>query len=125
MSLVPLTITHAGGTRSFDLYQVAPRSRSYAVQFEVVKELPRRARVIGDRLENPSTVDVSVYIQESSLASSYALAYVVIDECESASLVKTHEGDTVVDGIVAANVSPDGLGVRLVLSFAPTTGGYL
>jgi hypothetical protein len=95
------------------------------VQFEVVKELPRRARVIGDRLENPSTVDVSVYIQESSLASSYALAYVVIDECESASLVKTHEGDTVVDGIVAANVSPDGLGVRLTLSFAPTSGGYL
>lgn len=120
-ALRQLVITHSGGTRTLELYQVSTRSRSFAATPEVVKGSPRRTRVIGDRGENPSELSVSVYVQEASLAASYALAYTIIGECESATSVEYHEGEQLVDGIVSAGVTPDGLGVRLALSFAPTS----
>jgi hypothetical protein len=83
-ALRQLVITHAGGTRVLELYQVSTRSRSFSSTPEVVKGSPRRTRVIGDRGENPSELSVSVYVQEPSFRGSYALAYDVIAECESA-----------------------------------------
>ncbi len=118
-ALVPLTITHAGGTRVLPLYVTQSRLRSFEVSFETVKVTPRSTRVIGDRLENPSELVFSVYLQEASQGVSYVLAYAIIDECESASSVEYHEGEQLVDGIVGAGVVPDGLGVRLTLRFAP------
>lgn len=76
--------------------------------------------MIGDRFENPSELSVTVYVQEASFAGSYVLAQQIITECETATTVSYHEGDQLVDGILGAGVTPDGLGVRLSLSFAPT-----
>jgi hypothetical protein len=104
-----------------ELYQVSTRSRSFSATPEVVKGSPRRTRVIGDRGENPSELSVSVYLQQASFSGSYALAYDVIAECESATRVSYHEGVQEVSGIVNAGVTPDGLGVRLNISFAPTS----
>jgi hypothetical protein len=64
---------------------------------------------------------VTVYLEEASLAASYALAYEIIGECESASRVSYHEGTQEVSGILNAGVAVDGLGVRVSLSFAPTS----
>jgi hypothetical protein len=119
-ALRQLVITHAGGTRVLELYQVSTRSRSFSSTPEVVKGSPRRTRVIGDRGEDPSELSVSVYVQEPSFRDSYALAYDVIAECESATRVSYHEGVQEVSGIVNAGVTPDGLGVRVSISFAPT-----
>ena len=118
-ALVPLTITHAGGTRVLPLYVTPARTRGYAVTFESTRAVARQSRVVGDRLENPSELVFTVYLQEVNQAASFALAYVVIDECESASSVVYHEGEQLVDGIVGAGVAPEGLGVRLTLRFAP------
>lgn len=123
-ALRQLVVTHSGGTRTLELYRVDSRSRSFAARGEVVKGTPRRTRVIGDRLENPSELSVTVYLEEATLAASYALAYVVIGECESASSVSYHEGVQLVDGITRAGVAVDGLGVRVSLSFAPTSAAF-
>ena len=118
-ALVPLKITHSGGARVLPLYTTQSRTRSFAVSFETVKSTPRRTRVLGDLFENPSKLVFSVYLQEVNQSVSYALAYAIIDECESASAVEYHEGEQLVDGILGATVAPDGLGVRLTLRFAP------
>jgi len=120
-ALRSLVVTHAGGVRVLPLYQVSTRTRSFAARGEVVKGSPRRTRVIGDRLEDPSELSVTVYIEEASLALSYALAYTVIEECESATSVSYHEGVQLVDGITRAAVAVDNLGVRVSISFAPTS----
>ena len=122
-ALRQLVIVHSGGTRTLELYRVDTRSRSFSARGEVAKGTPRRTRVIGDRLENPSELSVTAYIEEATLSASYALAFTVIDECESASSVAYHEGTQVVDGITRAGVAVDGLGVKLSLSFAPTSAG--
>jgi hypothetical protein len=103
------------------LYQVDTRTRSFSATGQIPKGSPRRTRVIGDRLENPSELAVTVYIEEASLALSYALAFAVIEECESATSVSYHEGVQLVDGITRAAVAVDGLGVRVSISFAPTS----
>jgi len=120
-ALRSLVITHAGGTRVLPSYTVANRTRSFAVSLETARGSGRRTRVLGDRLENPSELTVTAFIQEATQAASYVRAYDVVDECESASSVSYHEGVQVVDGIVGASVTPDGLGVRLTLRFAPTS----
>jgi hypothetical protein len=103
------------------LYQVGTRTRSFSARGEVAKGSPRRTRVIGDRLEDPTELSVTVYLEEASLALSYALAYAVIEECESATSVSYHEGVQLVDGITRAAVAVDNLGVRVSISFAPTS----
>jgi hypothetical protein len=119
-ALRSLVIVHSGGTRTLELYRVRSRTRSFAITAERARGAGAGTRVIGDRLENPSTLDVDVYLEEPTLSQSYGLAYVIIDECESATSVEYHEGEQLVDGITRAGVAPDGLGVRLSLSFAPT-----
>jgi hypothetical protein len=123
-ALRSLVITHAGGTRVLPSYTVANRTRLFAVTLESTRGTVRQTRVIGDRLENPSELTVTAFIQEASQAASYVRAYDVIDECESASSVSYHEGVQVVDGIVGASVTPDGLGVRLTLRFAPVSAAF-
>jgi hypothetical protein len=76
-------------------------------------------------LENPSPLSVTAYLEEASLAASYALAYEIIGECESASRVSYHEGVQEVSGILNAGVAVNGLGVRVSLSFAPTSTDML
>jgi hypothetical protein len=120
-ALVPLTITHSGGSRVLPLYTTASRTRSFAVSFETVKSTPRRTRVIGDLLENPSELVFSVYLQEVNQSVSYALAFTIISEAETATTVTYHEGVQFVNGIMGSSVAPDGLGVRLTLRFAPTS----
>jgi hypothetical protein len=80
--------------------------------------------VIGDFLENPSALSVSVYLEEASLGASYALAYTIIGECESATSVSYHEGVQAVDGITRAGVAVNGLGVLVSISFAPTSASF-
>jgi hypothetical protein len=120
-ALRSLVVTHSGGTRVLPLYQVATRTRSFSATGQIPKGSPRRTRVIGDRLEDPSELSVTVYLEEASLALSYALAYAVIEDCESATSVSYHEGVQLVDGITRAAVAVDNLGVRVSISFAPTS----
>jgi hypothetical protein len=123
-ALRSLVIVHSGGTRTLELYRVANRTRSFAVTAERARGAGAGTRIIGDRLENPSPLSVTVYVEEASLAASYALAYEIIGECESASRVSYHEGVQLVGGILNAGVAVDGLGVRVSLSFAPTSGVF-
>ena len=116
-----LVIVHSGGTRTLELYRVGSRTRSFALTPERVKGSSGNTRVIGDFLENPSELSVSVYLEEASLGASYTLAYTIIGECESATSVSYHEGVQSVDGITRAGVAVDGLGVRVSISFAPTS----
>jgi hypothetical protein len=106
------------------LYQVGTRTRSFSARGEVAKGTPRQTRVIGDRLEDPSELGVTVYIEEATLGASYTLAYTIVGECESATSVSYHEGVQAVDGITRAGVAVDGLGVRISISFAPTSASF-
>jgi hypothetical protein len=115
-----LAIVHSGGTRTLELYRVASRTRSFALTAERAKGTGS-TRVLGDLLEDPSELSVSVYLEEASLGASYALAYTIIGECESATSVSYHEGVQAVAGITRAGVAVDGLGVRVSISFAPTS----
>jgi hypothetical protein len=124
-ALRQLVIVHSGGTRTLELYRVDSRSRSFSARGEVAKGTPRRTRVIGDRLENPSELSVTAYLEEATLGASYALAQQIITECETASGVLYHEGVQAVNGITRAGVDVDGLGVKVSLSFAPTTATVL
>lgn len=120
--MVSLTVTHAGGTRSVESYRVTRYPRSWAATPEAVPEAYSRhgMRVWGDEREDPVALEVTAHVVAATLAGAYALAYQVVRECETATVVGTHLGVRAVNGLLGYTVRPDGAAeVEVQLAFAP------
>ena len=106
------------GEREFTGYRMSPRARAFALH-------PQRAagggvRIIGDKLEDPSdlAVTVSVSAETGGLPAAYQLAYGIISEAERATLVTLHAGSFVVAGLTGYDLQPVVDTVDLTLRFA-------
>lgn len=122
MSMVSLSITHAGGVRELIAYQVEPQGRSWARTLEAVPERfsVHGIRAWGDGLENPSAVVVRASVPAATLPAAIALAYDIVRESGSATAVVTHQGARSVAGLLGFDMRPDGADVvSLSLRFAP------
>jgi len=121
--VTPFVITHAGGTSQFDIYTIAPRSRSYAVEARATSysDIPR---IDGDLLEIPNVVTVRVFIDEPTLSDAYDAAYAIIADARTASQIETYEGVLLVDGVMLATIDVERPHVFLTLAFAPLGPGY-
>jgi hypothetical protein len=124
-SLKPLIIVTAINREVLPSYTVANRTRSYAVSLEKLRAVSRRTRAIGDRLQNPSELTVTVFLQEATPAESFTAAYRLVELVEDATAVLYHEGAQAVSGLLGANVTADGLGARVTLRFAPSSAAFI
>jgi len=118
-----LTITHAGGTRVIDSYVVPAGTREWAYELEAIPEAysTHGIRVWGDRLERPSALVVEGAIPAATLAAAYRIAYTVVNEAETATVVQTHLGTRAVDGLLGFLARPERHNVVLLtLRFMPT-----
>ena len=112
-----LTITHAGGVR------VWLHAQTNAINVGYSTRASRRApggfvRRTGDGLANPAPLPVRLHVHESTLAASYALAYTLVSEMESATSVESDSGTHSLAGIQSFRMRPEGLGVRLEAELA-------
>ena len=112
-----LTITHAGGVRVWLHAQTNAINVGYSTRAS--KRVPggfvRRA---GDGFANPAPLPVRLHVHEGTLAASYALAYTLVSEMETATQVESDSGTHSLAGIQSFRMRPEGLGVRLEAELA-------
>ena len=122
--MIPLTITHAGGVRELLPYTMQPLSRSFARAF-----VPNVGRIaghaplvaLGDEMQVPTEIAVTVTVEGGSLAGAYALAYRIAQEAEAATAVAWHWGSVSIRAFLGFDVRPDADRVLLVLRWLPSS----
>lgn len=118
--MTAFVMLHAGGLRRLPGYSVPEVRRQVSVT--LVPNAGGGTSVFGDRLVVPDVFPVSVSVAGGTLEASYRLAYGIVREAEAATLVRTHWGDVLVDGIRGYSMQPSALSVWLTLEFLPTSG---
>lgn len=118
MSWTPLQFTHGAGTRTVLAYAVPARARQAALT--PVRARGGGVRVLGDGLEVPTPLVVTAEVPAASLAAAYALAYAIVAEAETATSVRTHEGDVGVRALLGYAMTPEAASVLLTLRWAPS-----
>ena len=119
MTYEKVSIVHAGGTRALD-YAVPSVRRQMSLRAGTNRG-GEGSIVTGDGFEQPAAYTITVIVEAGSLQAAYALAYAIISEAETATLVTAHwPGEQTVDGLLGYRVEPDALRVRLTLDFAAT-----
>lgn len=108
--------TLAGSPRVVQAYLASEATTRFALSAE--ETTPGGApKVRGDRLPLPETLEVRIWIDEGTLEASADLAYLIVEEAETAGSLAWHEGFIVVYPITAARVRQEGVAVELTLWF--------
>jgi hypothetical protein len=113
-----MTFTHAGGVRALSHARMPPLTRWYAHASEPTSGL---AFVRGDGLPFPEPLTITATVIAGELRDAYALAYEIAEEATTATSVRLHWGEFLVDGVLGYSMRVDGLSVALTLEFAPTS----
>ena len=119
MTYEKVSIVHAGGTRVLD-YVIPAVQRQMALRAGTNRG-GEGSIVTGDGFEQPAAYTITVLVEAGSLQAAYTLAYSIISEAETATLVTAHwPGAQAVDGLLGYRMEPGALRVRLTLDFAAT-----
>ena len=114
----------AHGQRALQLYTMQPLSRPFARSFVPnVGQIEGHAPLVtlGDGMQVPSEVALTATVEGGSLAGSYALAYQIVQEAETATAVAWHWGSVNVRALLGYDVRPDADRALLTLRFLPSS----
>ena len=115
-------IVHATGTRAVNAYEMPTWQRSYAITARVTRGNNTHT-ILGDRRENPSELPLNLEVEAATLPGAYVLAYSIVEEAETAEVVRFHWGHVIVDGVLGASITPvSATSVRVGLRFHPASG---